>query len=323
MNKSIVFMFSGQGSQYYNMGKDFFIENPIYRENMLKLDEFFRSITGDSVIKQLYNDNPDRGSVFNRTFYTHPAIFMQEYSLAQVLISMGIYPDYVLGASLGEFVAAAVAGVMSSEDIMECVIKQAQLFESKCVNGGMLAIVTDYRMFNECSVLHKNSELIAINYQTHFVVSGSIEGLDKIEKYLSTKDVLFVRLPVSQAFHSALVEPIAQDYTEFLKGKTNKAPKTCFVSCLTGSKVTSFKSDYFWDVVRKPMDFPSALRSVSEEKDCIYIDLGPSGTLANFAKGNLNRQKHSDIYSIITPFNNNIRNLNKLDEAIASSQIVY
>jgi bacillaene synthase trans-acting acyltransferase len=323
MNKSIVFMFSGQGSQFYNMGKDFYLSNNIYRENMIKLDKVFKDIVGDSVISQLYGDKISKGNEFNRTLYTHPAIFMQEYSLAQVLLDMGIYPDYVLGSSLGEFVSATVAGVMSYEDTMENLIKQAQLLEASCSRGSMIAVVNDYSIFNEAPELHQNSELAAVNYQSHFVVSGSLEGLAKVERYLSSKEVLYVKLPVSFAFHSSHVNCIEQAYIDYLKSKSFKEPKVAFVSCLTGKKETYFDFDYFWKVVREPMDFPSALHSISKEKECIYIDLGPSGTLANFAKYNLPREMHKDVFSIITPFNNNIRNLDKLDEAISNNQILY
>ncbi|MCX8130964.1 MAG: acyltransferase domain-containing protein [Clostridia bacterium] len=315
MKKPIVFMFSGQGAQYYNMGRELFLMDSAFRGWMKKLDEMYQDMTGESVIKVLYDEKRMKIEVFSRLRYTHPAIFILEYSIAKAVMERGIYPQYVLGASLGEFVSAAISGVMSCEDALECVVKQAEAMEKHCENGGMLAIINDTKIFEEEPVLYQNSELVSVNYHSHFVVCGSLSGLEKIERYLKAKVYVFQRLPVSYAFHSSMIDPAGFDFKEFIKTKPLSSPRVNFVSCLTGGREESVDYGYFWDVVRKPINFISAVKEIEKMGECIYIDMGPSGTLANFAKYNLGSKSLTDIYSIITPFNNE-KNLIKLVEAV-------
>src|SRR5579872_4118204 len=105
-------MFSGQGSQYFQMGRSLYDNNDTFRHWMMQLDGIARELSGNSVIEALYAPQRRIGDVFDRTALTHPAIFMVEYSLAQTLIHAGVCPDIVLGVSLGSFAAAAVAGFL-------------------------------------------------------------------------------------------------------------------------------------------------------------------------------------------------------------------
>ncbi len=312
MKKPVVFMFSGQGSQYFNMGKEFYLSSHTYRRWMERLDDIFYGIAGKSVVKVLYADNRQKSEVFDDIFYTHPAIFMVEYSIAQVLLEKGIYPDYILGSSLGEFASCAVSGVMSCEDALRCLAEQARLLESRCEKGGMLAIIHDYRLYREEPLLHGNSEMASVNYHSHFVVSGSIEGLAEIENFLKAKGTLFMRLPVRFAFHSSLIDPIEKKYKEFLKAKSFCSPEYVIVSCSLGGTAAASDSRFLWDAVRKPMDFREALKCLNVCGECTYIDLGPSGTLANFTKYNLGGEKKSSIFPLILPFNNGLKNLELL-----------
>ncbi len=316
MKKPIVFMFSGQGSQYFNMGMDFYTSYPVFRSNMEKLDGIFKNITGKSVLQVLYNESKKKSDVFDNLFYTHPAIFMVEYSISQVLLDIGIYPDYVLGASLGEFAAAAVSGIISCEDILQCLVKQVQLLEGCCEKGGMMAVVHDYKLFNREPVIYKNSELAAVNFSSHFILSGGTEGLARIESFLKSNEILFIRLPVLYPFHSSLIDSINMVYNDCLNSISYKKPRYGFVSCMTGGKAENFDGSFFWNVIREPMDFRGALRSLDSQNECIYVDLGPSGTLANFTKQNIGSEMMSNIFAIITQFNNGISNLDKLRERI-------
>src|SRR5260370_1040196 len=117
-------MFSGQGSQYFQMGRELFEKNDTFRDWMVRLDDMARRLSGRSVIGILYSDLHGKGDPFDRTLLTHPAIFMVEYSLAQSLIHAGVCPDIVLGVSLGSFAAATVAGFIGVEDALTAVMRQ-------------------------------------------------------------------------------------------------------------------------------------------------------------------------------------------------------
>ncbi|WP_226001954.1 acyltransferase domain-containing protein [Paenibacillus sp. BJ-4] len=314
MDKSVVFMFSGQGSQYYGMGKELYMLNSVFRKWMTRLDEIHTDITGRSVLKVLYDDTRQRGEVFDSLLYTHPAIFMVEYALTQVLMDRGIHPDYVLGSSLGEFASVAAADGMSYEDILHCLVKQAQMVEASCRKGGMLAVIGDFRLYDEVSILNTNSELASINYDSHFVISGSCEGLTEIEHYLKANEIICQRLPVQFAFHSSLIDPIALEYTAFLKLKTVRSPTINMVSSMYGGKVVSLDNRFLWDVARTPINFRGALNCLGDGDGVIYIDLGPSGTLANFVKYNFGNKKKASAFSILSPFQNDVKNLDRLCE---------
>ncbi|ACL75225.1 acyltransferase domain-containing protein [Ruminiclostridium cellulolyticum] len=320
MQEKVVFMFPGQGSQYYNMGKQLFEQEPVFRKWMVYLDYICKKNIGESVLDKLYDSNKKIADIFDRTLYTHPAIFMIEYSLAMALTERGIKPDYLLGTSMGEFSSVAVSGVMDIEDVLECVLKQAQLFEAYCKEGGMLAIFNTPDIYENLPLLYKNSELSSVNFASHFVVSGSNENLTAIREYMEAKNIICYVLPVTYGFHSHLIDPAAQVYKEFLKGKRQNKPKIRFVSGMYGEAIEELNYDYLWDIVRKPIKFSKAISNMENSGPYIYIDLGSGGTLDNFAKRNFSKQSRSVSFSIITRFNQELRNTDKLQTYLAENE---
>lgn len=318
MGKATVFMFSGQGSQYYHMGKELFAHHPVFRKWMLKLNKIATEVSGYSVIDQLYDKKKRVGESFDSTLYTHPAIFMVEYAMAQVLIEEGIEPEFVLGTSLGEFAAAAVAGVSDVRELLESVIWQAQAFESLCPKGGMLAILHDFSLFEETALIYDNSELASINYDSHFVISGKNDKLKVIKEFLNRKGFACMWLPVCHAFHSSLADPAANYYLDLHKNKIYLNPKIPMVSCLSGRMLIQIPKEYFWETVRNPIQFPEAIMVLEKEKrkNLVYLDSGPGGTMANFAKRNLDKSSQSEVYAVMTPFNQDLKNLAKIKEVL-------
>jgi trans-AT polyketide synthase/acyltransferase/oxidoreductase domain-containing protein len=314
MENSYIFLFSGQGSQYYHMGSEFFGKEPVFTTWMKKLDSLVYEMTGQSVLDRLYSPELKRTDKFDSIQFTHPAIFMVEYSLAQSLMENGVKPDYVLGASLGEFAAAALAGVMSVEDIMECIVKQAQVFAKYCHEGGMMAVMCEPAVFDSTPILYENSELVSINYHSHFVIASDNAKLHKIAGYLKNEGILSHKLPVSFAFHSSHIEAAKEPYIRFLRTKSNTRPRIPFVSSLYGKKIDSLQENYFWDIVRGPIKFTAALKQLEEGTDGsrVYVDLGPSGTLSNFAKYNLRAGSESSCIALMDPLKRDMEGFEKV-----------
>ncbi|GFN30067.1 acyltransferase domain-containing protein [Paenibacillus xylaniclasticus] len=312
MNKTIVFMYSGQGSQYYGMGKELYTTNAVFRKWMNRLDEIHADLTGKSVLNVLYDDTKKSVEPFDSLLYTHPAIFMVEYALTQVLLENGLFPDIVLGTSLGECASIAAAGCLSDEDTIRCIVKQAQLVEASCQRGGMLAVIGDSTLYNSELLLHSNSELVSVNYDSHFIVSGSCEQLEIIEEVLKAKEVICQRLPVQFAFHSPRIDPIALEYTDFLKQMFIKRPTINIISSAYGGHVTTIDNGFLWDVVRNPIHFRRALNVIGDGEERIYIDLGPMGTLSNFVKYNFGADRRAQLYSVMTPYKRDLQNLQNL-----------
>ena len=321
MDNSVVFMFSGQGSQYYHMGKELFVKHPIFREWMLRLDKIVYEINGESVLEQLYNEQKQKNEKFDRTLYTHPAIFMVEYALTQVLLESGIEPDFVLGTSMGEFASAAVADIMGVKELLELLVKQAELFESHCHKGSMLAIIHDPMLYSSTPLIYENSELASVNYNSHFVISGEKSKVSIIEGFLKEKGIIYQELPVSYGFHSSLMEPAAAIYINCLNKYSYRNSQIPLASGLYGQILTKLPNNYFWNITRKPIQFPKAIRELENIENSIYLDLGPAGTLANFTKRNLEKDSESESYAIITPFNQELRNIETIKKLFSKQRV--
>ncbi|MWV45359.1 acyltransferase domain-containing protein [Paenibacillus sp. HJL G12] len=312
MRKPVVFMFSGQGSQYYQMGRDLFLDDPTFRHWMLTLNDVYKELSGASILHQLYGSERRKSGTFDRLTLTHPAIFMVEFALAMTLMERGIIPDYVLGASLGEFVSCAVAGIFDYHDALACVVKQAEIVEATCREGGMLAVLQSKDLYEQEPDLYRKSELAAINYSSHFVVSGLADALAEIEGYLKVHESLYQRLSVRYAFHSSFIDPAKKAFTAFSKSQTFRRPEMNLISCLTGGPIHEVNNDFFWNIAREKIDFPHALEYLSCTCDgFVLLDLGPSGTLANFAKHHPNAALKADIIPIMSPYQHAGKQLQK------------
>ncbi len=318
----VVFMFSGQGSQYYQMGNGLFTGRAVFRKWMRRLDGRARDLIGESILERLYDANRRPGDPFVELRYSNPALFMQQYALARELSEAGIEPDLVLGASLGEFVSGAVSGILSVEEGLAAVIQLAEDLERYCSPGGMLAILESPDLYDDTPLLRDNSTLVGVNFDGHFVVSGDDDALGAITDFLLEKDINYLLLPVSKAFHSRRIDSAGPPFTAFLKQKTFAPPGVPFISCSRARRMTTLSSDYFWKVVRRPILFQQTIQTLENDgQPLVYVDLGPSGTLANFVKYNLGRNSASRCLSILTPFGHDEEHLEKALEHLAPKTV--
>jgi bacillaene synthase trans-acting acyltransferase len=305
-----VFMFSGQGSHYHQMGRELFETNTVFRESMSRLDGLARSLLRESVVEAIYSGRKD--AVFDRTRMTHPAIFMIEYALAQCLIRGGLTPDLTLGASLGSFAAAAIAGFVDEEEALTAIIRQAAAFEACCERGSMIAVLGDPRLFEQ-RFLRDRSELAGVNFANHFAVSAVGADLAQIEAELRERNVTHQRLAVSFAFHSRWIDDARPQFEAFLESApgagscaAGRLPLAC---CEQATVLTSLPKDFFWRVVRGSIRFRDTVAALERSGPFRYIDVGPSGTLANFVKYGLPAGSRSSAFPTLTPFGQDRRNI--------------
>lgn len=318
MEKSIVFLFTGQGSQYYQMGRELYQSHPVFRHWMKELDRNYYNISGKSVIGELYGNDHKISKPFDPLGFTHPAIFMVEYALAKVLIESGIYPEYVFGSSMGEFAAVAIAGLIDYVTALECLVIQADLVQKHCEPGGMLAILDHDSLYYEEPLLYKNCELASVNFDTHIVVTGGSAGISDVETYVKNRQITYQVLPIHYGFHSRWIDEAGRPYKQFLSSISLKSPQLKVISSLKGKQCSSFKPEYLWDVVREPIHFRDAVKSLVPEEDHIYVDLSPSGTLANFIKHNIEYSTVNHVNSILSPFH---KDLHRLEQVIARIKV--
>lgn len=309
MRLKTVFMFSGQGSHYHQMGRELFDKNGVFREWMMRLDGLAKTLTGESVVDAIYRGGKEQ--VFDRTLMTHPAIFMVEYSLAQCLIEAGLKPDMALGASLGSFAAAAVAEFLTVEQALAAVIKQAVAFETCCERGGMIAALADPRLFEE-DLLSECSELAGVNFATHFALAARQRHLADIEASLRHRNVTYQRLAVSFAFHSRWIDdarPAFESFVQTVLGPQERRGQIPMVCCERAASLATLPADYFWRVVRGPIRFRDTIAELERSGTHRYIDVGPAGTMATFVKYGLPASSNSMAHSILTPYGRDQRAL--------------
>ena len=262
----------------------------------------------------MYNPENTISKPFDDILYTHPALFIIEFALFQTLIESGVEPEMVIGSSLGEYTAAAAAKAIFWEDSLEMVIKQAEIVKKECKVGGMIAILDNIQVYYDYFEISNSSEIVANNFESHFIISDERSRLKTIEQFLNMKKISNYFLPIDFGFHSIYINPAKKLYLHFLKEKFYKHPIYKYISCVNGKAVNEFSGDYFWDVIRKPILFKEAFENIKDKDTSIFIDLSPSGTLSNFIKYNLKSNSKTEIYPIMLQFGSDIKRLNMIIE---------
>jgi acyl transferase domain-containing protein len=314
----VVFLFSGQGSQYFNMGAELYRSNATFRHTLQWLDDEAVRVSGSSVIAQIYPGQQVKGE-FEELCHTNPALFMVQYAMAKVLQEeLQIHPSYVLGYSLGEMVAAAVSGMVHPLDMLGAVIRQAREISAQCGNGGMLAILHDHRIF-QYHESFRPLTLAAVNYDEHFIVAGNELSLHQLERFLAQQDMLSVRLPVRYAFHSHMMDPVKQAFVNCFQHIHFFTPVIPFVSGVCAKRLYMTMADYYWGVVREPVRFSEAVRQMEATGNYFYIDCSPSGTLKNILERILSPASSSVHYATMNRFGNELKKLQLLSQQCDST----
>ncbi|MFJ9773635.1 ACP S-malonyltransferase [Kitasatospora sp. NPDC101157] len=298
----VVFMFSGQGSQYYRMGKELFDDNPVFRAELVRLDAEATDALGESVLDRVFDPARRKADPFTDTRITHPAIVMIELAMAETLRAAGVEPDHLLACSLGEYAAAVVSGSLSAGDCLRLLVRQADALRAG-PRGGMLAVLAGPEVMDRVPEL-RACEVAARNYPGHFVVAGTDERLDRAESALRAADVMHQRVPVEYGYHSSLMDEVLQACRSTFDGVEFAPPRLPWTSGVDGRQVERATAEHFWQVARRPIEFERAMASLRGRGEFLYLDLGPSGTLHNFARNNLPAGSRSVSLPLLSPFGN-------------------
>lgn len=317
--KPIIFMFSGQGSHYYHMGKELYQNDPIFKKWLDKADDVALPIYGKSIIGAIYDESKKKTDPFEQALEASAAIVILGYAMAKFLIEKGIKPDYLLGTSLGEITASIVGGGVDLHDALLELSKQLALFAKKCEPGKMIGILDNSELYHKNNVLNELSELAAIDSKSHFVVSCHEKYTMQIEHELTAQNIVFQTVPVSFAYHSSLLDPAEIAFKEMLANTPFRSPAVPLISCAHADTVNSVNVSYFWDIYRQPIRFQETIQMLLKQQDCIFLDAGPSGTLSNFVKYNLSKESRSKSFPILTPFGKDVANLEIIQQYFESA----
>lgn len=315
----VVWMFSGQGAQYYQMGAPLYASDAAFRA---AFDDCARRIEpqlGRSLSDLLYQPRADRFVAFERTTHSHAALFAVQYALAAMLRQRGHQPNFLLGYSLGEFVAYAVAGSLSLDDAVRAVYEHASALEDHAPRGAMLAVVEPLDVLRRFPAEFAAVEIAAENYPNHFAVAGTVPAIQTLHRVLRAAGVNTALLPVDFAFHSTQIAPAAARFELFARTLRFAPPRIPVISAERARVLRAPQPSDLWRVTAHPVKCQATIEVMEDYGAYHYVDLGPSGTLANFVKYNLTPTSRSQTHVIMTPFGGDIAALNAVETRVPRS----
>lgn len=285
--RPVIFMFPGGGAQYHSMGKDLYQTEATFRAEVDRCAALLRphlhGTRSCDVRELLYTDNPDAPAL-ERTSEALPALFVTEYALARLWMSWGIEPDAMIGHSLGEYVAACLAGVLSLEDALALVALRGRLFE-RLPLGAMLSVALPEAETR--ALLTARLSIAAVNGPGQCVIAGLAADIAELETQLSLRDIKCRRLPINVAAHAALVEPILPDFERFMRTVPLHQPTRRYISNMTGTwadpaEVT--KPGYWVRHLRQTVRFNSGIETLLQRRSAVFLEVGPGQTLSTLTR---------------------------------------
>lgn len=287
VHRDIVFMFSGQGSQYVNMAKGLYRCEPVFKQAVDYCVEFLKPILEVDLRDIMYpseENEEEAARNLNNTLMAQPALFTIEYALAGLWLAWGVRPAAFVGHSIGEYVAACMAGVLSLEDALSLVATRARLMNA--LPGGQMTAVSLSEKKLE-PFLDEDLSISAINGPNLCVVSGKQDAVAKLERILSTKDVMYRRLHTSHAFHSKMMAPIVDTFVAYGRRIRFKPAQTPIVSTVSGTWIAPdemAQPAYWANNLRRPVRFWDCLQELLKAPDRILLEVGPGTALSTLTK---------------------------------------
>jgi acyl transferase domain-containing protein/D-arabinose 1-dehydrogenase-like Zn-dependent alcohol dehydrogenase/2-polyprenyl-3-methyl-5-hydroxy-6-metoxy-1,4-benzoquinol methylase len=296
--KRAIFLFPGQGAQSALMGAELYQAEPVFRETIDACATILRDRCGFDILAALRL--PDGGGL-DETVSAQPALFATEYALAALFRSWGIQPEAMMGHSLGEYVAAVLAGVFSLGDALALVAARGRLMQAT-PRGAMIAVAGG--LADLTSLLHPGISVAALNGPASTVLSGSPEAVIRIETELAARGISSVRLRTSHAFHSASMDAILEPFGEMLRKTPMHPPKTRFISNVTGEWITAVQATdpgYWLRHLRETVQFDKGIVRLLELPDAVWIELGPGRILGSLVARHPSRSPDLNVLPTLAP----------------------
>ncbi len=281
-NKKIVFLYTGQGSQYVGMGEELYKNNLAFKDAFNECDRLFEPYLSKSLVDLIYSKDFSNKYI-ERTLYAQPLIFSIEYALSKFWKSIGIEPDIVLGHSIGEYAAAVISDVISLNDGVRLVAARCRLMDSAPGEGHMISLYTSLQEANLLIENYKDRVSVAVhNAKNNIVISGERKSIEEIAIIAENKGIKVKELHVSHAFHSQMMEPILDEFKEIALNIEYKTSKYDFMSTKLARYVEKdevLDANYWTRHIAEKVDFYNALKSISKQNNIVFVEVGATNTL--------------------------------------------
>jgi acyl transferase domain-containing protein/acyl carrier protein len=282
-SRSVVFMFPGQGSQYTNIGLNLYQDEPSFRAQVDRCVERLVPILGFDLRDVLYptgKRHEKASEQLAEASIAQPALFVVSYALARMLMKWGVRPQALIGHSLGEYVAACLAGVFSLDEALTLVAERGRLMQ-QIPRGSMLAVsLRDQKVE---ALLGNRLSIAAINSPSQCVVAGPVNDVDKLHELLTRQGVNCKYLRVAHAFHSEMVEPILDLFAREIGKVSLKSPQIPYISNVTGTWIKASEAtdpNYWLNHLRQTVRFGKGIEEVLRIPDAILLEVGPGRNLS-------------------------------------------
>nr|BFE87613.1 hypothetical protein GCM10020093_102140 [Planobispora longispora] len=285
----VAFLFSGQGAQYAGMGAALYAARPSFAAAVDECAELLRAELGEDIRQLMFAEGGD--DKLRETRFTQPALFTVEYALARLWQESGAQPAGMIGHSVGEYVAATLAGVFTLPDALRLVAARGRLMQSMPA-GSMLAVMKDEREIAD--LLVDGVSVATVNGPGTCVVAGTEEAITAFAELLDGKGVKATLLRTSHAFHSPMMEPVLAEFESLVAAVPRQRPALPFLSNVTGDWITPEQAvdpAYWAGHIRRPVRFGDCVARLLADKDWVMLECGPGKQLAQLARMQLRGAK--------------------------------
>lgn len=311
-----VFLFNGQGAQYYHMGQKLYERNENFRIHMDMLDKETNSILGYSILEIIMDKNKKINMPFDDLVDSNLGIFFIQYSLCRLVLEMGIVPDALVGASFGELACLAIANVISVNESIKVIISQSGFLQSNNGLGYSLSVSNDPKE----TFLNTGSYLVGgvFSKGNYLAITKEKMGIETLLNINEAKEIKVRQSLVQLPFHSEYIDMLRQGYMDRLSKQAFNflQPKYKIFSAGTAGELKEFSKENFWLMIRNPISFKQTIEHVENDQDNIFIDFGPTSILANATQDTLDSSSRSKVFSLMGPFINTEKNLDGLKTQI-------